>query len=465
MRPPHPAASSAATTIGVAKPGVVGRTIIPIKKGEGRPPLFLVHDGLGETLLYRTLAYKLDPAHAVYGLQPSMRADGGFVHARITDMAAAHIEQLRSVQSEGPYYIAGLCAGGVIAQEMAVQLKEQGQRISYLGILDAADVAAAESDYEARNRMARFLGTRAMPRCRCRCACSRRCPGWRPRWPGTCATGSSCAWLGGVPRPAWTPCARGRRRPSPSRRRKAFLRMYEHAHREHQPHGQLQADSAVLYRATRGTGAADDVPFTEKYVEADLGWSRRFDGPLKVREVPGGHVSLLQEPQRPDLGGTDAVRCRRCALAPRPGDRGAGGQAAGRGCGSDRRFQSRSTGDDAMTTAPNANHPRTLVVIVNYKVGPLVVECLRSLKGEVLGADGVQRADVVVVENDSKDDSARVIRAAIEAEGWGGWARLIESPLNGGFAYVCSVGTSWTSSGCPTSRSSTWPTCSSPLLL
>jgi N-acetylglucosaminyl-diphospho-decaprenol L-rhamnosyltransferase len=79
--------------------------------------------------------------------------------------------------------------------------------------------------------------------------------------------------------------------------------------------------------------------------------------------------------------------------------------------------------------------PRTLVVIVNYRVGPLVVECLRSLEAEVIvpGADRV--ADVVVVENDSKDDSAAVIRAAIERRGWGAWARLVESPLNGGFAY------------------------------
>ncbi len=291
----------APAVIGVAKPGVVGRTIVPIKKGEGRPPLFLVHDGLGETLLYRTLAYKLDPAHAVYGLQPAMRADGSFVHTRISDMAAAHVEQLRSVQPEGPYFIAGLCAGGVIAHEMATQLQAQGQTTSYLGILDAADVQAEPSDYDARQRMARFLGTlgnpdqplpvrvlKALPKMtakalnfvrykvRERMELRRTQQGLDAQRAGQAATlGEST--------------------------QDAFLRMYEVAHREHRPEGRMGADGVVVYRATAGLGADDDVPFKERFAEPDLGWSRRFERPLVVRDVPGGHTSLLQEPNVQNL--------------------------------------------------------------------------------------------------------------------------------------------------------------------
>ncbi len=77
--------------------------------------------------------------------------------------------------------------------------------------------------------------------------------------------------------------------------------------------------------------------------------------------------------------------------------------------------------------------PRTLVVIVNYRVGDLVVECLRSLIPEV-HRNG-QVADVVVVDNQSGDGSAALIRAAIHSHGWGAWARVIESTVNGGFAY------------------------------
>jgi N-acetylglucosaminyl-diphospho-decaprenol L-rhamnosyltransferase len=81
------------------------------------------------------------------------------------------------------------------------------------------------------------------------------------------------------------------------------------------------------------------------------------------------------------------------------------------------------------------DRPRTLVVIVNYKVGPLVVECISSLERETTGANGERLAHVTVVDNDSRDGSAAVIREAIAARGWDAWVRLVESPVNGGFAY------------------------------
>ena len=73
-----------------------------------------------------------------------------------------------------------------------------------------------------------------------------------------------------------------------------------------------------------------------------------------------------------------------------------------------------------------------LVIIVNYRTAHLTVECLRSLQPQVQAQPGTQ---VVVVENASGDDSARTISTAINNEGWSTWARLVESPVNGGFAY------------------------------
>ena len=42
-------------------------------RGGDEPPLFLVHDAEGETVIYRSLALHLDPGRAVYGLQPAAR--------------------------------------------------------------------------------------------------------------------------------------------------------------------------------------------------------------------------------------------------------------------------------------------------------------------------------------------------------------------------------------------------------
>lgn len=82
------------------------------------------------------------------------------------------------------------------------------------------------------------------------------------------------------------------------------------------------------------------------------------------------------------------------------------------------------------------SHERTsvLVVIVNYRTATLVVDCLRSLSVEV-EANSSLELDIVVVDNDSKDNSVEYIQAAITHEGWNDWATLIASDVNGGFSY------------------------------
>jgi N-acetylglucosaminyl-diphospho-decaprenol L-rhamnosyltransferase len=71
------------------------------------------------------------------------------------------------------------------------------------------------------------------------------------------------------------------------------------------------------------------------------------------------------------------------------------------------------------------------VIILNYRRAPMTIECLRSLISEMQDRPG-RRA--LVIDNGSGDGSADEIQAAIDENGWGGWARLIASPVNGGFA-------------------------------
>lgn len=80
---------------------------------------------------------------------------------------------------------------------------------------------------------------------------------------------------------------------------------------------------------------------------------------------------------------------------------------------------------------------RTLVVIVNYRSARLVVDCLDSLVGEWQSDRSLR---VVVVENDSQDDSAEVLRAAIDERGFEEWVELRVMPRNGGFAYGVNAG-------------------------
>ena len=76
--------------------------------------------------------------------------------------------------------------------------------------------------------------------------------------------------------------------------------------------------------------------------------------------------------------------------------------------------------------------PPAFILIVNYRTGLLVVDCLASLISEL---PALQGGRVIVLDNASGDDSVAQIGAAIAGRGWGAWAELIPLPRNGGFAY------------------------------
>jgi len=54
---------------------------------------------------------------------------------RIEQMAADGIARLRGVQAEGPYRLAGFCFGGVVAFEMARQLRSAGEEVAFLALI------------------------------------------------------------------------------------------------------------------------------------------------------------------------------------------------------------------------------------------------------------------------------------------------------------------------------------------
>lgn len=59
----------------------------------------------------------------------------------VEELAEKYIDILKSIQPEGPYYLGGVCFGGVVAHEMAVQLSENGEKVEKLIIMDAHNIA------------------------------------------------------------------------------------------------------------------------------------------------------------------------------------------------------------------------------------------------------------------------------------------------------------------------------------
>lgn len=73
---------------------------------------------------------------------------------------------------------------------------------------------------------------------------------------------------------------------------------------------------------------------------------------------------------------------------------------------------------------------KLLVVIVNYKVTDLTVDCLRSLASEVAALPGTH---VAVCENGTGPEAVQQLRAAIEQNGWCDWVTLTAIHPNRGF--------------------------------
>jgi amino acid adenylation domain-containing protein len=111
-------------------------SLVAIQPEGARPPLFCIHAGGGNVLFYRDLARHLGPDQPFYALQPQGLDRKRPRHTRVEEMAAHYINEIRTLQVEGPYYLGGACFGGLVALEMAQQLHAQGQEVALLAMFD-----------------------------------------------------------------------------------------------------------------------------------------------------------------------------------------------------------------------------------------------------------------------------------------------------------------------------------------
>ncbi|HST23392.1 MAG TPA: thioesterase domain-containing protein, partial [Blastocatellia bacterium] len=110
--------------------------LVTIESRGIKRPFFCVHHAGGNVFGYVALSRNLGADQPFYGLQ-SKGMDGASAFLdTIEDMAAYYIEQLRTLQPTGPYLLGGFSLGGVIAFEMAQQLRDQGQKVALLALLD-----------------------------------------------------------------------------------------------------------------------------------------------------------------------------------------------------------------------------------------------------------------------------------------------------------------------------------------
>jgi amino acid adenylation domain-containing protein len=112
------------------------RSLVPIQPKGSRPPLFALPGVGGNVIGYLQLAELLGKDQPFYGLQARGLDGKERPLTSMEEIAAHHVTELRTVQPHGPYFLLGLCVGGVIAYEMAQQLVRDGEKIGMLGMLD-----------------------------------------------------------------------------------------------------------------------------------------------------------------------------------------------------------------------------------------------------------------------------------------------------------------------------------------
>ncbi len=137
------------------------RAIVPLMPGAKRVPIFAVPGHNGDVFCYRWLARALGDTQPFYGLQPP-GLDGGEPLHSITRLAGYFADQICAFRPEGPYALAGYCAGGTIAFELARQLAARGKAIRYLALFASPYPRwwsrAAQYEYRLRTEAVRLGG-------------------------------------------------------------------------------------------------------------------------------------------------------------------------------------------------------------------------------------------------------------------------------------------------------------------
>ncbi len=111
-------------------------SLVPIKTTGNKPPLYLIHGGGLHVLMFQTLAANMDADQPIYALQAKGLNGEGNALNRIEDMAAHYIAEIQKTNPNGPYALAGYSFGGLIAFEMAKQLKAANKKVLMLSVFD-----------------------------------------------------------------------------------------------------------------------------------------------------------------------------------------------------------------------------------------------------------------------------------------------------------------------------------------
>jgi thioesterase domain-containing protein len=251
------------------------RKLLVIQRGRSHPPFFCIGGGPR----FHTLARLLGPDQPFLApLYPQLSALPR--PCRIEDIARHHVDTICRAQGTGPYVLGGWCVDGLVAYEVAQQLKAAGKLVALLVLFDANLYPESQESviYTRLGTVTVSIGFHLQVMFK------------RLRWSELPAY--VFRHLRGVSEriQAWWLSRNFHRQSSNSKLLRLEVRQVSAIQRRIAPHYRPQPyDGPVLLlrRSARRT----------RRVEAAQDWGRVVCGPLEAHTIGGDHGDMFEQPQ------------------------------------------------------------------------------------------------------------------------------------------------------------------------
>ena len=125
-----------ALSIASARPAAASPLIVTLREEGALHPLFLIHGRLGQALVTPSFLDAVPQGHPTYSVQARGLVPGERPSRSVPHMAGDYLDAIAAVGNPLPPVLVGVCAGGVIAIEMARQARERGLGMRPVIMLD-----------------------------------------------------------------------------------------------------------------------------------------------------------------------------------------------------------------------------------------------------------------------------------------------------------------------------------------
>ncbi|KAJ7141985.1 acetyl-CoA synthetase-like protein [Mycena filopes] len=119
-----------------SSPPHVYQPLVCLESQGSKPPVFLIHPGAGEILVFLNMAHQLQDDRPIYAIRAKGFDYGEEPFASLDETVETYTTAIEAAYPSGPYYIAGYSYGGAIAFQLGKRLEARGKRVDWLGILN-----------------------------------------------------------------------------------------------------------------------------------------------------------------------------------------------------------------------------------------------------------------------------------------------------------------------------------------